>query len=144
MGGASLSITVPGVVVAKGRPRITTVGGHARAFTPAKTRNYESLIRVEAGKIMEGRQLLDGALLVRVNVYVPIPLAISKSKPKLAMAITGEMRPITRPDVDNYIKGGLDALNGIAWRDDSQVVQLTVSKYYSDRPRLELFAEELG
>jgi Holliday junction resolvase RusA-like endonuclease len=53
------------------------------------------------------------------------------------------MRPLTRPDIDNYCKAPLDALNGIVWRDDSQVVELTVSKFYSSRPRLELEAVEL-
>lgn len=120
---------------------MSTFGGHARAYTPSKTRRYEDLIRLEAGRAMEGREHLDGALLVRVRAFMPIPKSLNKSK--TAAAILGELRPQTKPDVDNFAKV-IDALNGIAWRDDSQVVQLTVSKHYSDRPRLELFAEELG
>lgn len=138
---ASLTITIPGVPVAKGRPRLSNFGGHARAYTPGKTRRYEDLIRLEAGRVMEGRLQLDGPLLVRVNAYMPIPKSLNKAR--TAAAICGELRPITKPDVDNFAKV-IDALNGIAWRDDSQVVHLSVSKHYSDRPRLELFAEELA
>lgn len=90
---------------------------------------------------MEGREQLDGPLLVRVNAFMPIPKSLNKAK--TAAAIIGELRPTTKPDVDNFAKV-VDALNGIVWRDDSQVVQLTVAKHYSDRPRLEFFAEEMG
>jgi Holliday junction resolvase RusA-like endonuclease len=69
--------------------------------------------------------------------------AIAKHKTKGPAAENGLLRPTTRPDVDNFCKCGLDALNGIVWRDDSQVVELTVSKFYSSRPRLELEAVEL-
>lgn len=138
---ASLSITIPGAPVPKGRPRVATFGGHARAYTPSKTRRYEDLIRLEAGRAMEGRDQLDGAVSVRINAFMPIPKSLNKTK--TAAAIIGDLRPLTKPDVDNFAKV-IDALNGIAWRDDSQVVHMVVAKHYSDRPRLELFAEEMG
>lgn len=138
---ASLSITIPGAPVAKGRPRVTTFGGHARAYTPGKTRRYEDLIRLEAGRAMEGRELLAGPLSVQVNAFVPIPKSMTKAK--RAAALEGALRPTTRPDCDNYAKT-MDALNGIAWQDDSQVVTLHVAKHYSDHPRLEFVASELG
>lgn len=138
---ASLSITIPGAPVPKGRPRLSTFGGHARAYTPGKTRRYEDLIRLEAGRAMDGREQLDGPLTVRVDAFMPIPKSLNKAK--TAAAIAGELRPTTKPDVDNFAKV-IDALNGIAWRDDSQVVQLSVAKHYSERPRLEFFAEELN
>ena len=138
---ASLSLTIPGPPVPKGRPKISTFGGHARAYTPEKTRRYEDLIRLDAGRAMEGRVLLDGPLCVKVAAFMPIPKSLSKAK--TAAAIGGSLRPQTKPDVDNFAKV-IDALNGVAWRDDSQVVHLVVSKHYSDRPRLELFAEEIG
>lgn len=137
---ASLSITIPGVPVPKGRPRLSTINGHARAFTPTKTRRYEDLIRLEGGRAMEGRELLAGPLVVEVRAFVPIPKSLSKAKRQAA--IEGALRPTTRPDVDNYGKS-VDGLNGIAWTDDSQIVTLRVAKFYSERPRLELDAEEL-
>jgi Holliday junction resolvase RusA-like endonuclease len=90
---------------------------------------------------MEGRGQLQGPLYVKVAAFMPIPKSLSKSK--TAAAINGALHPQTKPDVDNFAKV-IDALNGIAWHDDSQVVHLVVSKHYSDRPRLELFAEEIS
>lgn len=89
---------------------------------------------------MEGRALLAGPLAVEVRAFVAIPKSLNKAK--TAAAIEGVLRPVTRPDVDNYSKT-IDGLNGIAWTDDSQIVSLLATKHYSDRPRLELFAEEM-
>lgn len=139
---ASVSITVAGPPVPKGRPRMSTVGGHARAFTPAKTRRYEYLIRLEAGRVMEGRAQLQGATRVRIRAFMQTPQAIAKHKIKGPSAEAGAIRPITKPDADNFAKV-IDALNGIVWPDDNQVVELTVEKFYSSRPRLELEASEL-
>jgi Holliday junction resolvase RusA-like endonuclease len=139
---AGVSITVAGPPVPKGRARMTTIGGHARAFTPAKTRRYEDLIRLEAGRVMEGRVQLQGATRVTIRAFMQTPQAIAKHKIKGPSAEAGVIRPITRPDCDNFAKV-IDALNGIVWRDDCQVVELTVEKFYSSRPRLELTAVEL-
>lgn len=139
---AGVSIVVPGAPVPKGRPRLSTFGGHARAFTPAKTRRYEDLIRLEAGRVMEGRGQLQGATRVRIRAFMPTPQAIAKHKIKGPLAEAGTLRPITKPDADNFAKV-IDALNGIVWPDDNQVVELTVEKFYSSRPRLEMEAETL-
>lgn len=137
-----ITILVPGAPVPKGRPRLSTFNGHARAFTPAKTRRYEDLIRLEAGHVMEGREQLQGALVVRIRAFMPMPQALAKHKTKGPLAEAGQLRPITRPDCDNMAKC-CDALNGIVWHDDAQVVSLTIDKFYSSRPRLELEAGEL-
>lgn len=121
---------------------MSTVGGHARAFTPAKTRRYEDLIRLEAGRVMEGRAQLQGPTRVTIRAYMPMPKALAIHKIKGPSAEAGVIRPITKPDVDNFAKV-IDALNGIVWPDDNQVVQLSVEKFYSSRPRLELTAAEL-
>ena len=44
--------------------------------------------------------------------------------------------PLKKPDIDNCIKVILDSLNGIAYKDDSQVVSLKIEKYYADKPSL--------
>lgn len=140
----SVIIVVAGKVVPKGRPRVFVhkATGRAIATTPPETRRYEDLIRAEAGRVMARRPQLDGALRVTIRVYVQPPQAIAKHKIKGPSAEAGVIRPLTKPDVDNYAKC-MDALNGIVWRDDSQVVSLSIEKFYSARPRLELKACEL-
>lgn len=49
----------------------------------------------------------------------------------------------TRPDTDNYVKGILDALNGIVVKDDSKIVDIVAQKFYSDTPRIEAVVSEL-
>jgi Holliday junction resolvase RusA-like endonuclease len=91
---------------------------------------------------MEGRDQLQGPTSVRIRAFMQTPQAIAKHKAKGPAAEAGQLRPITKPDADNFAKV-IDALNGIVWPDDNQVVELTVEKFYSVRPRLELSAREL-
>ena len=65
-----------------------------------------------------------------IEVYKKMPKSFSKIKKQRAIA--GEIRPLTRGDVDNYSKGILDALNGVVYPDDKQIVELTVKKFYSE------------
>ncbi|WP_144469044.1 RusA family crossover junction endodeoxyribonuclease, partial [Bacillus pumilus] len=81
-------------------------------------------------------QLLTGPLELKVKVYKS--LLKSFSKKKAAEAERGELRPAKKPDVDNYIKGIKDGLNKVIWQDDSQIVDLHVSKFYSSTPRIEV------
>ena len=123
-------IVVEGEVVPKGRARITRSG---IAYTPKKTRDYENKLAFFAAEVMKDSPLLEGPLWVCVRVSVSIPE--SWSKKKRALALAGEIKPIGRPDLDNYIKI-LDALNGIVWKDDSQIVEISAFKYYGEKPRL--------
>lgn len=59
------------------------------------------------------------------------------------LMLNGELLPAKKPDIDNIVKAVLDALNEVAYRDDTQVVELQVRKQYSERPRLEICNERL-
>ncbi len=120
--------------MAKGRPRITTRGGYARAYTPKKTRDYEAQVEAEARKVMGRRKPLDGPLAVVVIAYMPIPASWGWTK-KLAAARQIIM-PTSRPDLTNIAKAAEDALNGVVWNDDSEIVSLSMAKEYSAVPRL--------
>lgn len=130
-----ISFTVYGEPVAQGRPKFTTINGHAKAYDPEKSRSYKELVRIEALKV-KPEIPLDCSIELRVEVFKSIPKSMSKKKAELARLRL--LRPVTKPDCDNYVKGVKDALKGVIWRDDSQVVDLEVHKYYSDRPRIEV------
>ena len=129
-GGDVIAFTIPGITVAKGRARTLKSG---RSYTPAKTANYAARV-AQIGKLAMGdAPLLDGPLSLSIVVHLPIPASWSKAKQ--ASALKGTVWPVSRPDLDNYEKGIMDALNGIVWNDDSQIVQLASTKVYSDEPR---------
>lgn len=126
-----IEVELPGQPAGKGRPRFSRKSG--RAYTPAKTRSYESMLQGVAIEEMNGRAPLEGPLVVVVEAHFTIPESWSKSKK--AAALLGVTRPTSRPDWENIAKM-LDAFNEVVWKDDSQVVEGTITKHYSDRPRL--------
>jgi Holliday junction resolvase RusA-like endonuclease len=134
-----LSITIPGAPVAKGRPKVTAQGRFPRVYTPAKTRRYEDMIRIEAYNAMGGREPLDEAVAVVVTAYIQPPKSLSKKR--RSDALEGVTKPVTRPDLDNYAKAALDGCNAIIFRDDSLVTDLIVRKRYSLTPRLVITVE---
>ena len=85
--------------------------------------------------------LLDGPLEVKILIFKPMLKSFSKKKSKLAEAML--LRPITKPDADNYAKGPMDALKNIIWKDDGQVVDLVARKFYSSNPRIEITVRTL-
>lgn len=121
-----LTVTVPGSPMGKGRPRFSRKSG--TAFTPAPTRNREAYIKLLATQEMAGRAPFEGALMAQMAVVFDVPP--SWPKKKQAAALLGEVRPIVRPDLDNQIKLVTDALNGVVYRDDAQIVEMRVTKSY--------------
>ena len=139
--GDPVVIEVPGEPVAKGRPRFVSTGDRPRAFTPAKTRNYEMQVRYHATRAMDGRPLFTGPLNVSIVAY--LPLLQSFSVAQRSAAIRGEMLPAKKPDLDNFEKAILDALEGVVFCNDSQVCFKTASKRYGERPRVRVEVAEI-
>ncbi len=131
-----IKLTIPGEPVAKGRPRVTRYG----TYTPEKTKNYETLVK-ELYFMEHGQTLLEGELSIDIKAYFRIPKSASKKRKRLMAS--GDMRPVKRPDWDNVGKIVTDALNGVAYDDDSQIVSATVEKYYSEEPRTEIKIERI-
>jgi Holliday junction resolvase RusA-like endonuclease len=129
-------VELAGTPVAKGRPKF----GNGHAYTPRRTRNFETDLAWAAKVAMHGHPPIEGALKVEVLAAFPVPA--SWSKIKQARALAGILRPTGRPDIDNVLKAA-DALNGIVWRDDAQIVTAQITKRYSDNPRLRIEVEAL-
>ncbi|MDC0763449.1 RusA family crossover junction endodeoxyribonuclease [Brevibacillus sp. AG] len=132
--------TVYGEPVAQGRPKATTVGGFVRMYDPKKSKDFKDFVKLVASEHAPAA-LLEGQLKMKVDVFRTIPKSLSKKK--AAQAEAGEIRPTSKPDVDNYLKGIKDALKSVIWKDDSQVVEVLVSKWYSERPRVEVQIAEI-
>lgn len=127
-----VAFTIPGVPVAKARSRSVLRHGRIAHYTPEKTVNYETLVKITAAQAMKGRDPFDGPVNMRVVLCVPIPA--SWSKKKQADAEAGKLRPTSKPDVSNVLKAIEDGMNGVVWQDDKQIVDLWVSKFYSAAP----------
>lgn len=130
-----IQFTVYGTPVAQGRPRFSSQGGIARAYDPKKSKDFKKYVKLVAAE-HRPKKLLEGPLQLFIRVYKPTLKNFSKKK--LEDAESGVLRPVTKPDVDNYVKGIKDACNQILWKDDSQVVELLASKWYSEKPRIEI------
>ena len=116
--------SVPGKPKGKGRPRFA---GRGKVYTPESTKRYENLIALTyKSKIGE---MFYGPLSVSIDCYFAIPKGTAKNK--IADMINGKIMPEVTPDADNISKAVLDALNGIAYKDDKQVAKLYVAKYYT-------------
>lgn len=118
--------------MAQGRPRVTTISGRPRLYDAPKSASYKGLVALFANHAMRGKLPFEGAVRMEIRVLKSIPKSWPKKKKALALA--GEVKPTSRPDVDNYTKAILDGINGIVFEDDCQVTHLTVSKHYAEQP----------
>jgi len=110
--------------------------------TPDKTVAYEGLIAHAGHQAMAGRPLIEGPVAVVVDMRCQVPA--SWSKKKQAQALIGEVRPVTKPDQDNVLKAIFDGLNGVAWKDDVQVVEIVSRKRYAPLPGVYVEIKLLG
>lgn len=127
-----ITFTVPGEPQGKGRPRAFRAGRGVRMYTPAKTEAYEQAVATAGRQAMAGREPMVGPLAVDLMAVVSVPA--SWSKKRRAAALEGLELPAKKPDADNVAKAIADGLNGIAYGDDAQVVELRVRKRYGEVP----------
>ena len=136
-----VKFTVMGAPKGKGRPRFSTMTG--RAFTPKQTVNYETLVHAEYMVQCKGFRFPDDAMLdMRILAYYSIPK--SGSKKVKAQKLANVIRPTKKPDMDNVVKMVADALNQVAYKDDTQIVDCQVRKFYSAEPRIEVIIREVA
>ena len=136
----AVSFVVEGKAVGKGRPRVSTIAGKPRLYTPKTTVAWELLVAAAARSAMGSQSQSEHPMSVRISIDVQIPQSWSKARQKSAeigQAVPG------KPDLDNVAKAVLDACNGIVYKDDAQVVRLTVDKRYARVPMVEVYAYEV-
>ena len=135
---SAVCFTIPGPPQGKGRPRVVrTKTGASLTYTPDKTVAYEELVRIRYKAAEHGFQFPDDAqLAVQIIAWFQIPKSKSR-KIRFAMA-AGQVLPTKKPDCDNIVKIVCDALNGIAYKDDQQVVLAQIRKRYAEIPKTEV------
>ena len=133
----TVKFEIPGKPTGKGRPRFRRGG---QPYTPDATVEYENLVRLSY-KINTHGEKLNGEIKASITAVFPVPK--SDSKKKRAQKLEGTIRPTVKPDCDNIAKIILDALNHIAYDDDSQVVSLELQKIYGEEPKTIVTLEEL-
>lgn len=121
----TVKFIVPGEPQGKARART----GKGFAYTPEKTVLYENLIKTEY-RSQCGNMWFENAFMITVTAHFSIPKSYSKKKYK--QAAQGLLSPTKKPDADNIAKVVCDALNGVAYHDDSAAVELIIRKRFSE------------
>lgn len=141
-----ITFTIPGIPGAKARPRVRVIqpkGPNAKPFatmySPAETTAYENLVKISYRQVHCGNPSKQ-PIKMTVKAFFPIPVSSTK---RFKMECANDDKPVVKkPDWDNIGKVISDALNEIAYKDDSQVYSSIVEKYYSDKPRTVVTIED--
>ena len=133
-------MTIDGKPEPKGRPRFRRVKNFVQTYTPAKTKNYEDKVRDVAKQAMGEHEPLETPVGIQMSIKLPVPKSYSKKR--TSDCLNKYEMPTKKPDWDNVAKAITDALNGIAYVDDSQIVSATVHKMYSMEPCVEVYLYE--
>lgn len=134
-----IEFEILGKPLGKARPRVTRKGF---TYTPQKTVNYENLIRWTFQSKFPNHKPFEGYIEAEIKAIFDVPKSYSKKK-KLEL-LDGNCNYDHTPDVDNVAKIVLDSLNGIAYKDDSQVTVLKVIKEYGDQAKIIVKLKEIN
>jgi Holliday junction resolvase RusA-like endonuclease len=129
-----IELVIPGEPKGKGRPKFVRATG--RAFTPKPTRLAEEFVRqvwMRAGS----PRLDEGPLAVEVEVVLARPQGHRRRDGSLGAVGLRSPWPTKRPDWDNVAKLVADSLNGLAYRDDAQIVDARVVKRWAGANEVE-------
>ena len=137
-----VTFSVMGVPKGKERPRvIRDRDGRPHAYTPTATKNKEKAIARLYLESANGYKFTDKPLKVALDFFYPIPSSWTRVKKELALQ--GKITPCVKPDLDNAAKLIMDALNGVAYPDDKQILALAASKRYGEPARSVVTIEDM-
>lgn len=133
-----IKFEILGQPIGKQRPRVLKQGW---AYTDKKTVNYETMVKYTYQSLYANREPILGHIEAYITAIFPIPKSYSKKK--TAELLAGHHNYDKKPDCDNLAKIILDALNGIAYKDDSQVTLLHIAKEYGTQPKVIVELKEI-
>jgi Holliday junction resolvase RusA-like endonuclease len=131
---------VDGIPVAKGRPRFARQGSFVKTYTDQKTLGWERQVQEAATIAMGSSEPLETPVTLYLYFRLPIPASWSKKRQERAKA--EEERPAKKPDWDNLSKAVCDALNGVVYKDDGQIISAHIKKVYSTVPGVDIMVSE--
>ena len=109
--------------IPKARPRLGKYG----TYTPKTTVDYEKAVQLAYQKQFKNEKPFDNPVQMEVTFYFQVPKSYTK---KHRLEFARENKPHTkRPDLDNLVKAVTDALNGLAYKDDSQIYSMVIQKW---------------
>ncbi len=128
-----MELIIPGKPIALKRHRHTTRNGRIFNYDPSKADKANFLKKVQN---MAPEDPVYGAISMTIEVYIDRPKShFGTGRNSDKVKESAPAYPISRPDLDNYIKFVFDALNGVFYKDDSQVVHTESIKEYSTEPK---------
>jgi len=143
-----VTISLLGQPQGKGRARsfmyrkkqtgLLAIGHH----TPERTTTYEGMIRTAAMQELGNCPAFDCPVEITLRAIFPVPASWSERKRQ--KAITGEIKPGKKPDLDNIAKAWNDALNGVVYRDDSLICRMTLDKRYGPQALVAVTVKPIG
>jgi Holliday junction resolvase RusA-like endonuclease len=135
-----VTFKVDGNPVGKQRARYVKRGNFVQTYTPEKTRSYETLIKESAKQAMGSSEPLETPVSLYLYIRVPIPKSCTKKR--LEAIQNGSEKPIRKPDSSNILKSIEDGMNGVVYHDDSQIVNIHVTKVYATQAGVDICVKE--
>ncbi len=144
-----IKLKIPGVPVAKERPRFARLK-NAGGIRPYKSKAQESAERefisvVKHQLRQSGHDTpIPAGIALKVSCWFVMPIPASSPKKFKVQCASRIVYHTKKPDTDNLVKFAKDALNKVAWHDDSQVSVVRGMKIYGERPCTVIEIEVLG
>lgn len=133
-----ISFKVMGEPVGKGRPKFSRRGNYVHAYTPKATVEYEEKIKFEfLASNCESLPVYGKGIPLKLKLLIGMKIPKNFSQKKRELCYKRLLVPTKKPDVDNVLKC-MDALNGLAFYDDSQITVVHAEKIYVDDPFLQI------
>ena len=89
---------------------------------------------------MGASEALEGAL--EAFIYVTFQVPASYSKKRTEACLNNTEKHTKKPDLDNVVKICLDGMNGIVFKDDSQITSIHATKVYGEVPKVEVMVRQ--
>ena len=115
----NIQFSLPVEPIPQSRPRFDS--RTKRTYQPSRCKEYKGLVRMAAKSAMAGQAPTKKPCHCDLKIYRKYEATSRKFG-----------------DLDNHAKSILDAMNEIVFVDDSQIVKISVEKFKSQTPRIEV------